>query len=132
MELSKGIFQFDTPLSLEPSTSTFLLGCNFFHAPPFYVVDYSGRIYYVVHRLQFMSRTVIHLGVHNHHVTNEKCQKFIEEIRRLITKEVDCTLNAKISTISLNANKMFLVSYLFHDSSDGTVELFKGEQLEYI
>ncbi len=42
-------------------------------------------------------------------------------------EEVDCMLNAKISLISLNAGKTFLASYLFDDSNDGIVELFKGE-----
>ncbi len=32
-----------------PSTSS--LRCKFFHVPPFCVVDYSGQIYYVVHKL---------------------------------------------------------------------------------
>jgi len=50
----------------------------------------------------------------------------------LIAKKVDRTLDAKTSTISLSASKTFLVSYLFHDSSNGTMELFKGEQLEHI
>jgi len=44
-----------------PSSSS--LGCKFCHSPPFCVTDYGGRIYYVVHRLQSMSRAVIHLSV---------------------------------------------------------------------
>ncbi len=50
----------------------------------------------------------------------------------MIAKKVDRTLDAKTSTISLSASKTFLMSYLFHDSSNGTMELFKGEQLEHI
>jgi hypothetical protein len=34
--------------------------------------------------------------------------------------------------ISFNASKTFLASYLLDDSSDGTMELLKGEQLEHI
>jgi hypothetical protein len=74
-----------------------------------------------------MSRTVIHLGVHNHHVANGKCQESIEEIKRLITKEVDYMPYAKIFSISLNASKTFLASYLLDDFSDGIVELLKSE-----
>jgi len=44
----------------------------------------------------------------------------------LITKEVDCMLDAKIFSISFNASKT-LASYLFDDSGDGIVEFFKGE-----
>jgi hypothetical protein len=35
--------------------------------------------------------------------------------------------NAKVFATSLSVNKTFLASYLFDDSSDGIVELFKGE-----
>jgi hypothetical protein len=74
-----------------------------------------------------MSRVAIHLGVHNHLVTNGKCQESIKETRRLIAKEVDCMLNANISLISLSVGKTFLASYLFDDSNNGIMELFKGE-----
>jgi hypothetical protein len=73
------------------------------------VVD---KIYYVVHRFQSMSRAAIHLGVHNHLVVDGKCQKFIENTRRLITKEVDHMPDVKIFSISLSASNTFLVSYL--------------------
>jgi hypothetical protein len=49
------------------------LRCKFLHALPFCVGDYSGQIYYVVHRFQSMSRVAIHFSVHNHHVANGKC-----------------------------------------------------------
>jgi hypothetical protein len=74
-----------------------------------------------------MSRKTIHLGVHNHPIVDGKCRKLVEETKRLIVEEVDRTLDAKIFSISLSANKTFLVSYLFNDSSDGIVELLKGE-----
>jgi hypothetical protein len=105
--------------------SAFSLGCKFYHALPFCVGDYSGQIYYVVHKLQSMSRATIHFNVHNHLVMDGKCQEFIEETKRLIIEEVDCMLDAKISAISLSANKTFLVNYLLNDSSDRMVELFK-------
>ncbi len=66
--------------------SSSLLGCKSFHFPPFYLIDCDGRIYYVVHKLQFMSRTTIHLGIYNHPVVDGKCQEFVEEIRRLIAR----------------------------------------------
>jgi hypothetical protein len=73
-----------------------------------------------------MSITTIHLGVHNHLIVNGKCWESVEEIRRLIAKEVDHMHDAKIFVITLNANKT-LVNYLLHNSSDGIVELLKGE-----
>jgi hypothetical protein len=74
-----------------------------------------------------MSKTMIHLGVHNHHVADGKCRELVKETRRLIAKEVDCTLDAKISLIFFSASKTFFVSYLLNDSSNGTMELLKGE-----
>ncbi len=113
-----------------PSSSS--LGCKVFHSPPFCVANCGGQIYYVVHRLQSMSRMVIHLGVHNHPVTNGKCWEVVKEIRRLIIEKVDRMPNAKIFLMSLSASKTFLVNYLLDYSSDSTMELFKGEQLEHI
>jgi hypothetical protein len=42
-----------------------LLKCKFCHFPPFFVNNYSGWIYYVVHKFQFMWRAMIYIGVHN-------------------------------------------------------------------
>ncbi len=60
-----------------PSSSS--LGCKFCHSLPFFVVNYGGRIYYVAHRFQSISKMAIHLGVHNHHVVNGKCRELIED-----------------------------------------------------
>ncbi len=106
-------------MTMIPSTS--LLGCKFYHFLPFYVTDCGRQIYYVVHRLQSMSKTTIHLGVHNHPIADGKCRVFIKETRRLITEEVDHTPDVKISSISFNARKSFFVSYLLDDSKDGTL-----------
>jgi hypothetical protein len=56
----------------------------------------------------------------------------MDEIRSLIKEEVDCTLNVKIFVISLSINKAFLARHLLDDYSNGTMELFNGEQLEHI
>ncbi len=50
----------------------------------------------------------------------------MEETRRLIIEEVNCTLNVKMPTISLSASKTFLARHPFDDCSDGKVEYFKG------
>ncbi len=74
-----------------------------------------------------LCQEVIHLGVYNHPIADGKCWESIKETKSLIVKEVDRMLNAKISSISLIVNKFFLANYLFHDSSNGIVEFFKGE-----
>jgi hypothetical protein len=79
-----------------------------------------------------MSRATIHFSVHNHPIPDGKYREFVEETRRLIIEGVDCMLDAKISLISLSANKTFLASYLLDDYNDGIMELLKDEQLEHI
>jgi hypothetical protein len=74
-----------------------------------------------------MSKVAIHLNVHNHLITDGKCRELVKETRRLKAKEVDRMPNAKISLISLNANKTLLMSYLLDYFSDGTMELLKGK-----
>jgi hypothetical protein len=79
-----------------------------------------------------MSRATIHLSIHNHLIAHGKCQELIKETTRLIAKEGDHMLDAKIFLISLSVNKTFLVNYLLDDFNDGTMEPFRVEQLEQI
>ncbi len=85
-----------------------------------------------MHRLQSISRVAIHLGVHKHPIADGMCKESMDETRSLIEEKVDYTPNVKIFVISLSVNKTFLARHLFDDCSDGTIELFNGEQLEHI
>ncbi len=115
-------------MALSPFVSSF--ACKFCHSLPLCVADYFRWIYYVVHRLSSISRPVINFGVHKHLVVNGKSRESMDEIRRLIVKEVDHTVNAKISVILLGANETFLVMHLLDDSGYGIVELLNNERLE--
>jgi hypothetical protein len=97
-------------MALSPSISSF--ACKFCHSPPLCVPNYLGWIYYVVHRLPSISRVTIHFEVHKHLIANGKCRGSMDEIKRLIVKEVNCMPNAKIYLISLGASKTFLATYL--------------------
>ncbi len=66
-------------MALFPFASS--LGCKSSYVPPLCVINCSGQIYYVVHRLKSISRIVIHLGVHKHLVANGKCREFEDETR---------------------------------------------------
>jgi len=88
---------------------------------------------YIVHRLQSILRTTIHLhGVHKHLVANGKCKETMDEIKRLIIEDVNRTHDAKIFAIFMNVNKTFLVTILLDDNGNGTMELLDGEKLEQI
>jgi hypothetical protein len=74
----------------------------------------------------------IHLGVHKHPVVDGKCRDPLDEIRRLIVEEVNCTLDVKIFVISLHVSKTFLARHLPDDNGDGIIEVLDNEQLEHI
>jgi hypothetical protein len=73
-------------IALSPFAS--FLACKFFHVPPLYVVDCSGQIFYVVHRLQSISRVVIHLRVHKHLAADGNCREFMKKTKRLMQKRL--------------------------------------------
>jgi hypothetical protein len=52
----------------------------------------------------------------------------LEVTKMLIEEDINCTLNMKISTISLIVSKSFLGKHLFNDNVNGTKEFLKGEQ----
>jgi hypothetical protein len=60
-------------------------------------------------------------------VVDGNCKEYVDETRRLIVEEVNCTLDAKISTISMNASKTFLARYLLDDNGNGIMEFLHGE-----
>ncbi len=51
----------------------------------------------------------------------------MDNARRLIVEEVDCTPDAKIYAISLSASKSFLARHLLDDCNDGIIKPFNGE-----
>jgi hypothetical protein len=71
-------------MALSPSTSS--LRCKFCHAPPLCVINCNEKVYYDVHRLQSISRTTIHLGVHKHSIMDGKCKESMDKTKRLITR----------------------------------------------
>ncbi len=84
---------------MQLTLSASLLGCKFYHVPPLYIASCNGRIYYVVHKLHYLSKTTIHFRVHNHLVVDGKCRESMGEIKRLIVEEVDRMPDAKMFAI---------------------------------
>ncbi len=57
-----------------------------------FVCEYMPlRMYYVIHKLQSLSRTTIHLGTHEHLVVEGMCKESLEEIKVLVEGQVSCT-----------------------------------------
>jgi len=82
---------------------------------------------YVVHKISLIIRVAIHFGVHKHPMVDGKCKESMDKTIRLITKEVDHTLDAKIFAILLGVSKTFLAMHLLDDSGNGTMELLNNE-----
>jgi hypothetical protein len=80
-----------------------------------------------MHRIPSIIRVAIHFGVHKHPMVDGKCREFVDKTIRLIAKEVDHTLDAKISTILLSVSNTFLAMHLLDDNGHGTLELLNNE-----
>jgi hypothetical protein len=41
-------------------------------------------MYYVIHKLDTLSKVTIHLGMHDHPIANGKCKEVVEKIKSLV------------------------------------------------
>ncbi len=91
------------------------------------ILQWTNLLCYVVHRLQSISWEIDSSWGPQTSYWGWKVQVVYGWNWRLIAKEVDCMFDVKISTISLSANKTFLVRHLLDDYNNGIVEVFNGE-----
>jgi hypothetical protein len=96
--------------------------------PPICVNFCPRCIYYVLGKGD-MSRACIHLGMHNHPVSDGVCRETLDIISSLIAQEVSKTPTAKNSAIAMAASKEFLDKYLIH-SGPGPKKMLRGQELE--
>jgi hypothetical protein len=101
-----------------------ILVCKVCKVPPTCVNFCNARIYYVLSKSD-MTRLCIHLGMHNHLVSDGICQETIDTISSLVAQEVSKTLTAKNSAIAMAASKEFLDKYLIH-SGPGSKKMLWG------
>ena len=66
-----------------------------------------------------MSRVYIHLGVHEHPMSNNTCRASLDIAYQCIANELMKTSTVKNSAIVMVASKHFLVDYLFKSPSNG-------------
>jgi hypothetical protein len=76
-----------------------------------------------------MSRACIHLGMHNHPVSDGICRETLDMISGLIAQEVSKTPTAKNSAIAMAASKEFLDKYLIH-TDPRPKKMLRGQELE--
>jgi hypothetical protein len=89
-------------------------------------------MYYVIHKLQSLSRVAICLGTHEQLVAKGMCKEALEEIKVLVEGQVSCTPNAKIFAIALNASNAFLAHHLLDENGEGPLEILQGEKLDKV
>jgi hypothetical protein len=105
-----------------------ILICKVRKVPPTCVNSYNARIYNVLSKSD-MIRTCIHLGMHNHPVSDGICRENLDTISGLIAQEVSKTPTTKNSTIALATSKEFLNGYLVY-SGLGPKAMLWGKALK--
>lgn len=96
----------------------------------FVLKTYICCIYYIVHKLNNLSRVVNHLDMHAHLDVEGKCKEAMEAIKNMVAKEVSYMPNVTSSTIGLAINNTFLFHHLFNEHGEGPMELLKGKKLD--
>ena len=84
-----------------------------------YILLCHARIIYV-HSTSFeMARACIHLGFHQHHMSNGTCHESLDVAYQCVVNEVMKMLVARNSTIVIAMSKQFLVDHLLKSSANG-------------
>jgi hypothetical protein len=102
--------------------------CKVCKVPPTCVNFCNARIYYILSKSD-MTRACIHLGMHNHPVSDGIFRETIDTISSLFAQEVSKTPTAKNSAIAMATSKEFLDKYLIH-SSPRSKKMLRGQELE--
>ena len=121
----------NTPLKLEhsppPNSILIYKVCK---VPPICVNFCPRCIYYVLGKDK-MSKACIHLGMHNHPISDGICWETFDTIFGLIAQEVSKTPTTKNSTISMAASKEFLYKYPIH-SGPRSKKMLWDHELEVV
>ena len=96
----------------------FIVECKVSHFTLVCIASCHARIIYIHSRSIGIFRACIHLGVHDHHVTNDTCRQSLDMAYECITNEVLKIPTAKDSAIVMAASKQFLADYLFKSSAN--------------
>ena len=90
------------------------LECKVCRSTPACITLCHARIIYVHSTSPGMSRACIHLGVHEHPVSNGTCRESLDMAYQCVANEVMKTPTAKNSAIVMAASKKFLADYLLN------------------
>ena len=91
-----------------------------------------ARIIYVHSTSSEMSRDCIHLGVHEHLISNGTCRESLDMTYQCVAIEIVKTSTAKNSAIVMTASKKIITDYLLKSPSNGDGYHLAGSSLEVI
>lgn len=74
----------------------------------------------------------MHLGIHDHHVSNGTCCESLDFAYQCVGSDVMKIPTAQNSTIVMTASKQFLANYLLKSPSHGEGHHLKGASLEIV
>jgi hypothetical protein len=108
------------------------LKCKICRSTPTCIALRHARIIYVHSTSPGMSKTCIHLGVHEHPVSNGTCHKSLKMAYQCVANEVMKTSIAKNFAIVMAASKIFLADYLQKSPSNGEGHHLASSLLEVV
>jgi hypothetical protein len=111
----------------QPAPAGSTLVCKICKVPPIYFAICAARIYYVYGAAN-MTRTCLHLGIHEHPVKMGEDQEIKERTRKLIEEQVERTPKATNSAIVMEASKE-LMGELLINPNGAPVQKYDLEEL---
>ncbi len=93
-----------------PSASS--LACKFYHFPPLCVANLLDKFTMLCIEYHQSLEWLFIWGVHKHPMVDGKCRESVDETIRLIAKEPDHMLDAKIFVISITRPSWLCISLM--------------------
>ncbi len=83
-------------------------------------------MYYVMHKHENLTPTMIHLGMHDHPMAEGHSREFFKQVKSLVEHKVSCTLRATTSSIAFVANFFFSPSTCWMRMEKGQLKFWKA------
>jgi hypothetical protein len=69
----------------------------------------------IMHKQANLTRAMIHLRTHDHHVVEGKCKNFMKQVKLLVQEEVYHSMSTTPSIVSLIVGEVFLSKHLLNE-----------------
>ena len=106
--------------------------CKICRSTPVCIVLCRAHIIYIHSASVGMSKVYIHLGVHDHHVSNGTCRESLDMTYQYFANEVLQTSTTTNSALVMVASKQLLADYLLRSPTIGESHHLVGSSLEVV